>query len=103
MDKDIFRLKGQPLGFIKADIVYDIYGKSLGWVEGLVVYNKAGNFIGKVYQASGNHYILKFILDLQPLPQQPKNIPDLLPGEFEIKPINNIAAIEVPPGYVDGF
>ena len=103
MERIIYRLKGQPLGFTKANRVYDIYGRSLGWLDGLVVYNKSGNFVGKLYTASGNHYILKFILDLQPLPQQPKDVPDLTPGEFEIKHIENIVPIEVPPGYVDGF
>jgi hypothetical protein len=103
MEKYFYGLKGHPIGFIKAETVYDLYGRALGWVDGLSVYGKTGTFVGRLYVVGENHYILKFILDLQPLPLQPREIPNLSPEDFEFRHVEDIDPIEVPPGYVDSF
>lgn len=102
MDTQIYRTTGEPLGFIRNNNLYDIHGKALGWSQDMFVYNKNGLFCGRLFYLGGANYIIKFLLDLSPLPQLSREIMDLSPLEVPPVPTNRLK-IELPPGYSDGF
>lgn len=102
MDTFIYKSTGEPLGFIRENNLYDIHGKYLGWREGDFIWNSQGQFSGRMYVLNGFNYIIKFLLDLSPLPQPPK-----LGNNIAVSDIPSINAaitpISLPPAYNDGF
>ena len=96
----IYKSIGQYFGFIIGDNLFSRDGVYSGWLEESYIWDSRGQFRGELKAINNNHYILKNMFAVPPIPKIPKPAP---PTPILPAPKANIPPITPPIGYKDGF
>lgn len=96
----IYKTNGFYLGFIRNGSLYSRDGIYIGWTDGNFAWDTVGRFRGTITTFKNYKYILMNRLTMPSAPRIPKT-PS--PPEVPPAPQDNIAPINLPPEFRDGF
>jgi len=72
----IFQSTGEYLGFIKNNYLFSRDNAYLAWIDSNNVWNgNSGDFVGKITEIDGFHYVLIDRFSVRPIPKPTKSTP----------------------------